>query len=100
MADIDKGSREPDRPTVYQIRIRGHLDQQWADWFDGMAVTPAEDGDTLLTGPVDDQAALLGLITRVRDLGIPLVWVNPVKPDRADTPGGSKKDQSDDKERE
>lgn len=96
MADIDEGTHEPDRPTFYQIRIRGHLDQQWEDWFDGMAVAPAEDGDTLLTGPVDDQAALLGLITRVRDLGIPLVWVKPVKPDRADTPGSSEKDQSDD----
>lgn len=80
MSDSDKGIHDPDRPTVYQIRIRGRLDQRWADWFDGMAVTPAEDGDTLLTGPAEDQAALLGLIRKVRDLGIPLVSVQPVVP--------------------
>ena len=93
MTDPDKAAQRPGRPTVYQIRIRGCLDKSWAGWFDGMAVTPAEDGDTLLTGPAQDQAALLGLIAKVRDLGIPLVSVVPFEPDHTDTPGGSKNNQ-------
>ncbi len=65
----------PDQPLVYQIRLRGHLDPQWTTWFDGLTVTREEDGDTLLTGPVVDQAALHGLLRKVRDLGQPLVSV-------------------------
>ena len=65
---------------VYQIRIKGHLGAQWRDWFDGLSVTLEEDGDTLLTGPVIDQAALHGLLKKVRDLGMPLVSVSPVQP--------------------
>ena len=72
----------PDQPSAFQIRIRGHLDRQWTDWFDGMAITLEEDGDTLLTGPVADQAALHGLLKKVRDLGMTLVSVNPVLPGR------------------
>ena len=68
------------QPAIYQIRLKGYLGVQWADWFDGMAITLAEDGDTLLTGPVADQAALHGLLKKVRDLGIPLVSVSPVEP--------------------
>jgi hypothetical protein len=60
----------------YEIRIEGHLDGQWADWFDGMSITLEEDGTTLLSGPVPDQPALYGLLRRVRDLGLPLVAVN------------------------
>ena len=67
---------------VYQIRIKDHLDSQWADWFGGLAITLEEDGDTLLTGPVVDQAALHGLLKRVRDLGLTLVSVNPVEESR------------------
>ena len=63
----------PDRPTDYQIRIKGHLDRQWKEWFEGMTITLEEDGDTLLTGPLVDQAALFGLLKKVRDLGMPLV---------------------------
>lgn len=74
----------PGQPSVFQIRIKGHLSQQWADWFDNMALTLEDDGDTLLTGPVADQAALHGLIKKVRDLGMTLISVNPVLPDRQD----------------
>lgn len=62
-------------PIVYEVRIRGHLDPSWMSWLDGVAITPEENGDTLLTGPQLDQAALHALLTRVRDLGLPLVSV-------------------------
>jgi hypothetical protein len=71
--------RDADQPIVYQIRIRGHLGQQWTDWFEGLTVTLDEDGDTLLTGPVTDQAALHGLLKKVRDLGMPLLSVNSIE---------------------
>ena len=72
------------QPMFYQIRIEGHLDDQWTDWFSGLSVSLEENGDTLLTGQVVDQAALYGLLKKVRDLGLPLVSVNRVgflKPD-------------------
>lgn len=75
-----------DQPMVYQIRIRGHLGPQWTDWFGGMAITLEDNGDTLLTGPVVDQAALLGLLRKVRDLGIPLISAIRVKPPRRTRP--------------
>ena len=62
----------------YEIRIAGHLDAHWADWFDGMSITLEEDGTTLLSGPVPDQPALFGLLRKVRDLGLPLVSVNQI----------------------
>jgi hypothetical protein len=76
----DKRSLKPDpnQPTVYQIRIKGHLSPQWTDWFDGLTITLEENGDTLLTGPVIDQAALHGLIKKVRDLGMPLLSITQV----------------------
>lgn len=67
---------EPNEPMVYQIRLKGHLRHEWTDWFEGLAITLEENGDTLLTGPVLDQAALFGLLKEVRDLGMPLVSVN------------------------
>jgi hypothetical protein len=70
---------DPDQPVVYQIRIKGHLGPAWADWFDGLTITLEENGETLLTGPVVDQAALHGLLKKVRDLGMPLVLVSPVE---------------------
>jgi hypothetical protein len=70
---------DPDQPMVYQIRLKGQLDARWTDWFGGMAVDLTEEGDTLLTGPVADQAALHGLLRKVRDLGIPLVSVNEIQ---------------------
>lgn len=63
----------------YQIRLAGHLGCQWVDWFSGLTITLEEGGDTLLTGPVADQAALHGLLKKVRDLGIPLLSVNRVE---------------------
>jgi hypothetical protein len=77
---------EPKSPMIYQIRIKGHLDQQWTDWFEGLAITLEEDGDTLLTGSVVDQAALHGLLKKVRDLGMPLISVEPVKLEQGDGP--------------
>ena len=64
---------DPGQPMAYQIRIKGHLDRKWTDWFGGLTVTLEQNGDTLLTGPVVDQAALHGLLKKVRDLGMPLV---------------------------
>ena len=72
-------ARDLDQPMVYQIRIKGHLGLQWTDWFGGMTITLEEGGDTLLTGPVMDQAALYGLLRKVRDLGVPLISVIRVK---------------------
>jgi hypothetical protein len=67
------------QPMAYQIRIRGQLGTRWADWFEGMTIT-LDGGDTLITGPAGDQAALHGLLKRVRDLGMPRVSVSPVAP--------------------
>jgi hypothetical protein len=82
--------READQPMVYQIRLKGHLGRQWTDWFEGLTITLEDNGETLLTGPVADQAALFGLLRKVRDLGMPLLSVNHLKPDQAD---GSKVNQ-------
>ncbi len=73
-------SNKPDRLAVYQIRIEGHLGPRWSEWFGGLTITPEEGGETLLTGPVADQAALHGLLRKVRDLGIPLKSAVRVKP--------------------
>lgn len=87
----------PDQPTLYRIRIKGQLVSKWADWFEGMTITLEEGGDTLLTGPVVDQAALHGLLKKVRDLGMPLVSVCPFEPDSTSTHGTGQADQSDNK---
>jgi hypothetical protein len=73
-------SGELDQPMVYQLRIKGHLGPQWTDWFEGLTITLEENGDTLLTGQVVDQAALYGLLRKVRDLGMPLISAIRVKP--------------------
>jgi hypothetical protein len=73
---------ECNQPTIYQIRIEGHLDCQWSDWFEGLTVTLEDNGDTLLTGPVVDQAALYGLLRKVRDVGMPLISMQRVEPGR------------------
>ncbi len=71
---------DPNEPMVYQIRLKGHLGHEWTDWFEGMTITLEDNGETLLAGPVIDQAALHGLLKKVRDLGMPLVSVNRVNP--------------------
>jgi hypothetical protein len=77
---------DADQPSDYQIRIKGHLSLQWTDWFEGLVITQEENGDTLLTGLVVDQAALHGLIRKVRDLGLPLLSVNIIRTGHADVP--------------
>jgi hypothetical protein len=105
MSDSPNPTTAPRKPTVYQIRIKGQLGEQWTDWFGGLSIT-LEGGDTLLTGPVVDDAALHGLLKKVRDLGMPLLSVNRVEPgpstmlpsaslgtggtDQADTPDGER----------
>ncbi|MCE7983356.1 MAG: hypothetical protein DYG89_19455 [Caldilinea sp. CFX5] len=71
---------------IYQIRLAGHLGAQWTTWFDGLTITLEESGATLLTGPVVDQAALYGLLKKVRDLGLPLLAVNCVNAGQVDGP--------------
>jgi hypothetical protein len=75
---------DPVQPMIYQIRIKGHLDQQWTDWFGDLTITLEDNGDMLLTGPVVDEAALHGLLKKVRDLGMPLLSVNRVNPGQQD----------------
>ena len=71
---------DPGQPTIYQIRLQGHLSDQWTDWFEGLSITLEENEETLLTGPLVDQAALHGLLKKVRDLGLPLVSIHRVEP--------------------
>ncbi len=71
-------------PQVYAIRVQGQLGREWTEWFEGLAITLDENGDTLLTGPVVDQAALHGVLKKVRDLGMPLVSVTRVRPGETD----------------
>ena len=84
MTNEPKHKTDPNQPRVYQIRFEGHLDDQWADRFDGMTITLEENGNTLLTGPVVDQAAVFGLLKKIRDLGMPLISVNRVNPNKPD----------------
>jgi hypothetical protein len=73
-------------PRLYEIRIKGHLNDRWAEWFDGLTINREENGETRLTGPVVDQAALHGLLRRVRDLGLPLLSVIQVDAKQAKGP--------------
>ncbi|MFN8441931.1 MAG: hypothetical protein U0175_14220 [Caldilineaceae bacterium] len=69
---------EPIEAAIYQIRVKGHLGLQWTEWFEGLAITSEENGDTLFIGTVTDQAALYGVLRKVRDLGMPLISLNRV----------------------
>lgn len=84
MADNDEVHAGPPGPRIYQIRVESHLGAQWADWFDGLTITQEPTGETLLSGPVADQAVLYGLLRKVRDLGLSLVSVTRVEPEQAD----------------
>ena len=75
MPDTLYSNPDPCQAMIYQIRIKGHLGQKWTEWFEGLVITLEDNGDTLITGPVVDQAALHGLLKRVRDLGMPLLSV-------------------------
>jgi hypothetical protein len=76
--------RDPDAPMVYLIRVKGHLGSQWTDWFGGATLTLEANGETLLTCLVVDQAALHGLLRKVRDVGMPLLSVTRIEPGQAD----------------
>ena len=80
MSDKQRFDKKHSRLPRYEIRLKGHLDDRWAEWFEGLTITLEENGETLLTGPVMDQAALHGLLKKVRDLGLPLLSVSPVEP--------------------
>jgi hypothetical protein len=84
MANERNPKRDPSESVVYQIRVTGHLGREWTDWFEGLTITREGNGETLLTGPVSDQAALHGLLRKVRDLGLPLLAVTLMKPGQAD----------------
>jgi hypothetical protein len=80
MLDDLKPNTESGQLMIYQIRVKGHLGRQWTDWFGSLTITLEDNGNTLLTGPVVDQAALHGMLRKVRDLGLPLVSVIRVEP--------------------
>jgi len=84
MTEISTGP--PHNPGRYEIRLKGHLDSRWAAWFDGLSLTNESDGTTIIHGPVVDQAALYGLLQKVRDVGLPLVSVTQVEPDQPNAP--------------
>ena len=97
MSDKQTIDEKHNQYPCYEIRIKGHLDDRWAEWFEGLTITLEEDGDTLLTGPVVDQAALHGVLKKVRDLGLPLVSVSPLEHGPSTTLGTSQADHSDGK---
>ena len=76
--------------SVYEIRVKGHLDSRWSAWFDGLTITNLPHGEALLSGALADQAALHGVLMKVRDLGLPLLAVNQASPDGAHEPGGQR----------
>ena len=80
-----------DKPALYEIRVRGHLDDRWAARFDGLTLTREGSGDTLLIGPVVDQAALYGLLRKVRDMGVPLISVTLIGTGTHDAHGSKRR---------
>ena len=86
MTETPASTEAHDEPERYEIRLKGHLDDRWADWFEGLTITREANGETLLAGPVVDQAALHGLLKKVRDLGMSLISISPIEPDRPAAP--------------
>ena len=86
MSESPTSAQHPHKPGLYEIRIKGHLERRWAEWFDGLTLTSVSDGTTVIHGPVVDQAALHGLLRKVRDIGLPLISVTHVEPDQPDLP--------------
>ena len=84
MSETHVTATEHDKPWRCELRIKGHLDDRWAAWFEGLTITREDNGETLLRGPVADQAALHGLLRNVRDVGMPLISVPHVRPSQAD----------------
>ena len=82
MSDKPRSSEKQNQQLYYEIRLKGYLDSQWTDWFDQMTITLEEDGNSLLTGTVVDQAALHGLLKKIRDLGLTLISICPGQPDK------------------
>jgi hypothetical protein len=95
MCKTHASTKDHYEPGLYEIRLKGHLGSQWTDWFEGLTITLEDNGDTLLTGPVIDQAALHGLLKKVRDLGLPLLSVSPLEHGPSTTLGTGQADQSD-----
>ena len=84
MSDKPNSKTDPNEPAIYQIRIKGHLGREWANWFEGLTIALEDNGDTLLTGLIVDQAALYGLLKKLRDLGMSLLSVNRVHSDQGE----------------
>ena len=82
MSETHASTEHHYEPELYEIRIKGHLDERWADWFEGLTFTLVRDGTTLLDGPLTDQAALHGVLNRIRDLSLPIISVQCVSPDK------------------
>ena len=89
MSETHASTEDHHEPGRYEIRIKGHLNNRWAAWFEGLTITREDNGETRLRGPVVDQAALHGLLRKVRDLGLPLVAVIQIGPEQADVPDGN-----------
>ena len=84
MSETHASTEDHYEPGHYEIRIKGHLADRWTDWFGGLTITLEDNGETLLTGLVVDQAALHGWLSKVRDLGMPLLSVNRIRPGQGD----------------
>ena len=95
MANTPSPTTDPRQPMVYQIRIQGHLGSEWTDWFEGLTITLQDNGETLLRGPVVDQAALYGLLKKIRDLGMLLISVNTLEPSGSTAFGKGRSDAGD-----
>ena len=81
MSEVNASTGNRHEPGRYEVRLKGHLDGRWAAWFDGLSLSREGDGTTIIDGPIADQAALHGLLQKVRDTGLPLVSVIRVEPD-------------------